>query len=74
MATLEMVSLRAKLPTGRLTLRHAVPVLNPVRPEDLLGEIPAASETTATPEVGAGTGTRQRAGSETVARKGGTAR
>lgn len=77
MATLAMVPLRSMLPTGRLTLRHAVPVLNPARPDDLMpaGEdVLAVHETTVTPKVDAGAGARLRSGSETVARKGGTAR
>lgn len=76
MATLEMVPLRSTLPTGRVTLRHAVPVLNPARPDDLMSRIDdvlAAHETTATPKVAAGDeGTLT--GVETAARKGGSAR
>jgi hypothetical protein len=65
MATLELVRLRSTLPTGRMTLRHSVPVLNPV-----LDELGTDEEnTTTTPQV-AGT---DGAG-ETAARKGGEAR
>lgn len=77
MATLEMVRLRSTLPTGRMTLRHAVPVLNPQQPEDLMTRIDealAAYETTTTPKV-AGTARQTPAESgETAARKGGQAR
>jgi len=50
MVTLEMVPLRSTLPTGRVTLRHAVPAFNPVLPVDLMTRIEdvlAAQETTA---------------------------
>jgi hypothetical protein len=76
MATLEMVPLRSSLPTGRLTLRHAVPVFNPARPDDLMTRIDdvlAAHETTATPKVGPD-GTSVESVGETTARKGGSAR
>jgi hypothetical protein len=77
MATLEMVPLRSMLPTGRVTLRHSVPVLNPAQPEDLMrriDEVLAAQETTTTPKV-AGTAREIPAEqAETPARKGGQAR
>jgi hypothetical protein len=60
MVTLEMVPLRSKLPTGRVTLRHAVPAINPVVPDDLtthdlmtrIEDVLTAYETTTTPQVG----------------------
>lgn len=74
MVTLEMVPLRSTLPTGRLTLRHAVPTFNPVPPdEDLMTRIEdvlAAQETTTTPQVGTGACSE----AETAAGKGGGAR
>ncbi len=76
MATLEMVPLRSTLPTGRVTLRHPVPVLNPARPDDLMSridEVLAAHETTATPKV-APADENVRTSGETAARKGGSAR
>ena len=76
MATLEMVPLRSMLPTGRMTLRHAVPVLNPIRPDDLMTRIDdvlAAQENTTTPKVGQAGAETARV-DETPARKGGTAR
>jgi hypothetical protein len=77
MATLEMVPLRSKMPTGRMTLRHVSPVINPVAPLDLIAEnfldddsSRGTRESSTTPKVaraddGAG---------ETTARKGGEAR
>jgi hypothetical protein len=78
MVTLEMVPLRSTLPTGRVTLRHAVPAFNPVLPGDLMTRIEdvlaahdaAAHETTTTPQVGAG----DSPDAETAAGKGGGAR
>jgi hypothetical protein len=78
MVTLEMVPLRSTLPTGRVTLRHAVPAFNPVLPDDLMTRIEdvlaahdtAAHETTTTPQVGAGDSPE----AETTAGKGGGAR
>jgi hypothetical protein len=79
MVTLEMVPLRSTLPTGRLTLRHAVPTFNPVTSDDdlmariedvLAAQETAAHETTTTPQVGAGEGPE----AETTAGKGGGAR
>jgi hypothetical protein len=74
MVTLEMVPLRSTLPTGRVTLRHAVPAFNPVLPDDLMTRIEdvlAAHETTTTPQV-APAGDSPDA--ETAAGKGGGAR
>jgi len=74
MATLELVPLRSKYPnSGRMTLRHVAPVINPVAPLDLIAEdlqdILDSLETGTTPQVvgshGAG---------ETTAGKGGQAR
>ena len=76
MATLEMVPLRSTLPTGRMTLRHPVPVFNPARPDDLMSridEVLAAHDSTTTPKVAPGDG-NSRPGGETAARKGGSAR
>lgn len=73
MVTLEMVPLRSTLPTGRVTLRHAVPAFNPVLPDDLMTRIEdvlAAHETTTTPQVGVG----ESPEAETTAGKGGGAR
>ncbi|MFN0282352.1 MAG: hypothetical protein ACKVZ6_10310 [Kineosporiaceae bacterium] len=63
MATLELVPLRSKLPTGRMTLRHSVPVFNPVVDLPLDEDI-----VTTTPQVA------ENADGETAARKGGEAR
>lgn len=76
MATLEMVQLRSPLPTGRLTLRHAVPLFNPTTPDDLMARIDdvlAVQEKTTTPKVGAASGDVAH-DSETAAGKGRTAR
>jgi hypothetical protein len=79
MVTLEMVPLRSTLPTGRVTLRHAVPPFNPVLPDDLMTgdlmtrieDVLAAYETTTTPQVApAG----ESPDAETAAGKGGGAR
>lgn len=74
MVTLEMVPLRSTLPTGRVTLRHAVPAFNPVLPDDLMTRIEdvlAAHETTTTtPQVGGD----ESPEAETTAGKGGGAR
>ncbi len=75
MVTLEMVPLRSTLPTGRVTLRHAVPAFNPVLPDDLMTRIEdvlAAHETTTTPQVGPTDA--QASDAETAAGKGGGAR
>ncbi len=75
MVTLEMVPLRSTLPTGRVTLRHAVPAFNPVLPDDLMTRIEdvlAAHETTTTPQVGPTDAKASDA--ETAAGKGGGAR
>jgi len=74
MATLELVPLRSKFPyTGHMTVRHAVPVIDPVAPLDLMGEdlqdILDSLETTTTPQV-AGTAPA----GETAVRKGVQAR
>jgi hypothetical protein len=74
MVTLEMVPLRSTLPTGRVTLRHAVPTFNPVLPDDLMTRIEnvlAAHETTTTPQVGP---EGERPEAETTVGKGGGAR
>lgn len=76
-ATLEMVPLRSTLPTGRVTLRHSVPVLNPARPDDLMtriDEVLTAHETTATPNVGTVVDESVPVPVETSVRKGGSAR
>jgi len=65
MATLELVPLRSTLPTGRMTLRHSVPVFNPVFDELRLDE----DLLTTTPQVAV-----EDADDETAARKGGEAR
>jgi hypothetical protein len=63
MATLELVPLRSKLPTGLITLRHSIPAFNPLvevaLDEDIL---------TTTPQVA------ENGDGETAARKGGEAR
>jgi hypothetical protein len=64
MATLELVPLRSALPTGRLTLRHAVPAFNPVFVELPLEE----GLITTTPQVA------ENGDGETAAGKGGEAR
>ena len=71
MATLELVPLRSKFPnTGHITVRHAVPVIDPVAPLDLIVEdlqdIFDSLETSTTPQVADAT---DGAG-ETMARKG----
>jgi hypothetical protein len=79
MVTLEMVPLRSTLPTGRVTLRHAMPAFNPVLPDDLMTRIEdvlaahdtAAHETTTTPQVGPD---GEEPDAETTAGKGGGAR
>jgi hypothetical protein len=85
MVTLEMVPLRATLPTGRVTLRHAMPAFNPAFPDDLTphdlmtriedvlaAHDTAAPETSTTPQVGASGDSPAEA--ETTAGKGGGAR
>jgi hypothetical protein len=75
MVTLEMVPLRSTLPTGRVTLRHAMPAFNPVIPDDLMTRIEdvlAAHETSTTPQVGPSG--ESPAEPETTAGKGGGAR
>jgi hypothetical protein len=73
MATLELVPLRSKFPyTGLMTVRHAVPAIDPELPLDLIAEdvldILDSLETTTTPQVvGAHPG-------ETAVRKGVQAR
>ena len=72
--TLELVPLRSKFPnTGRITVRHVLPVINPVAPLDLIVEdlqdILDSLETSTTPQV---VGAASGAG-ETMARKGGQA-
>jgi hypothetical protein len=88
MVTLEMVPLRSTLPTGRVTLRHAVPAFNPVHPVDLMTRIEdvlAAQETTAHEAAAQGAaepettttpqvGTGEAPQTETAAGKGGGAR
>jgi hypothetical protein len=77
MATLELVPLRSKLPTGRATLRYAVPAFNSVLdlPADLRVEpaVEAEDQSSTTPEVAEGVRQADPAG-ETGARKGGEAR
>jgi hypothetical protein len=56
MATLELVPLRSKYPnTGHMTLRHAIPVIDPEIPLDLVGDdlldFLDNLETTTTPQV-----------------------
>ena len=64
MATLELVPLRSTLPTGRMTLRHAIPAFNPV-----VLDIAAYDDLqTTTPQVA------ESSDGETAARKGGEAR
>jgi hypothetical protein len=63
MATLELVPLRSMLPTGRMTLRHSIPVFNPVVEPALDEDI-----VTTTPQVA------ENGDGETAARKGGEAR
>jgi hypothetical protein len=75
MATLELVPLRSKFPnTGHITVRHSVPVINPVAPLDLIVEdlqdIFDSLESSTTPQV---TDAKTGAG-ETTARKGRQAR
>ena len=74
MATLELVPLRSKYPnSGRMTLRHVAPVINPVAPLDLIAEdlqdILDSPETGTTPQVADSDGA-----GETTAGKGGQAR
>lgn len=74
MATLELVPLRSKFPySGHMTVRHAVPVIDPVAPLDLIAEdvidILDSLETTTTPKVAGAS----KAG-ETAVRKGVQAR
>jgi hypothetical protein len=74
MATLELVPLRSKYPnSGRMTLRHVAPVINPVAPLDLIAEdlqdILDSLETETTPQVADSAGA-----DETTAGKGGQAR
>ena len=84
MVTLEMVPLRSTLPTGRVTLRHAVPAFNPAFPDELMprdlmtrienvlaAHETAAHETSTTPQVGQAGEDPQ---AETTAGKGGGAR
>lgn len=79
MVTLEMVPLRSTLPTGRVTLRHAVPAFNPVVPDDLsthdlmtrIEDVLAAHETITTPQVGPD---GEEPAAETTVGKGGGAR
>jgi hypothetical protein len=71
MAVLEMVPLRSKLPyAGRVTLRHAVPIILPAGALDLRVESTVRSDTTTTPQVAPAS---DEAG-ETTAGKGGEAR
>ena len=65
-STLEAVSLRSTLPTGRMTMRYQIPTLHVSVPEI----VPA---TTATPKVGDPVAT-STGSDETAARKGGPAR
>jgi hypothetical protein len=56
MATLELVPLRSKIPyTGVMTIRHAIPVIDPDIPLDLVGDdlldFLDSLETTTTPQV-----------------------
>jgi hypothetical protein len=56
MATLELVPLRSKFPyTGHMTVRYAVPAIDPENPLDLIAEdvldILDSLETTTTPQV-----------------------
>jgi hypothetical protein len=89
MVTLEMVPLRSTLPTGRVTLRHAMPAFNPVLPDDLMTRIEdvltahdTAAHDTAADDAGAHeTSTTPQVGPEgaspeveTTAGKGGGAR
>jgi len=70
MATLEMVHLRSTMPySGRVTLRHSVPIIMPAGSVDL--RVDAGTETSTTPQVDA---RPQTADGETPARKGGEAR
>jgi hypothetical protein len=81
MAVLELVPLRSTLPTGRMTLRHSIPVFNPVLADldlDVVVDGPAGPLTdqhddqhldTTTSQVDEPTGD-----GETTARKGGEAR
>ena len=70
MATLEMVHLRSTMPySGRVTLRHSVPIIMPAGAVDL--RVDAGTETSTTPQVDA---RPQTADGETPARKGGEAR
>jgi hypothetical protein len=74
MATLELVPLRSKFPySGHMTVRHAVPVIDPVAPLDLIAEESLADlldslETITTPQVAT------VPVGETTVRKGGQAR
>jgi hypothetical protein len=78
MATLEMVPLRSKLPTGLMTLRHQAPVVNDRRAFDVLVEglldeqsSLAPRDTATTPKVD---GEGQTPAAETAVRKGRQAR
>ena len=71
MATLEMVQLRSTMPySGRVTLRHAVPIIMPAGAVDLR-VAGAGTDTSTTPKVDA---SQDTAAVETPARKGGEAR
>jgi hypothetical protein len=71
MATLEMVHLRSTMPySGRVTLRHSVPIIMPAGAVDLRVD-GSGTETSTTPQVDA---RPQTADGETPARKGGEAR
>ena len=69
MATLEMVPLRSKMPpTGRMTLRYALPIVKIDVPENPRAELPRITTTPQVEEAPEG------AAVETAARKGGEAR
>jgi hypothetical protein len=70
MPLVTMVPLRSTLPTGRMTLRRTLPEFNAVRSDDRT----VVAEITTTPKVGEQDGAAHLSGSETAARKGGTAR
>ena len=64
-STLEAVTLRSSLPTGRMTMRYTIPALH------VLPEIVTATSTTSKVSDAVATATVQ---DETAARKGGEAR
>ena len=75
MVTLDIVPLRSKMPpTGRVTLRYALPTVKIDVPDDVRAARLPRIATTPQVEPDAGAEGTDDAGAETTARKGGEAR